>query len=225
MSGNATRRRTAANVARAMRNATVRPSNLTVRAVAPNAPKRRTAANLAREIMPGPRLPARRPTVPRFTLRRPQPTVAPRNKKNGTVRVRKTAASVAKYLQQLPGRIEHLEGLEIEMVELKDRLRAEMIRLHDPRILTHIFNVGDNIRRVQQTLRNLRFLQYQANRFKREPTMEEMRELMENAPQPAPTEEEMRVLMGTAPQPAPTEEELRLAGLPGIVEDKNSNNE
>jgi hypothetical protein len=53
--------------------------------------------------MPGPRLPAQRPpTVPRFTLRRPPPTVAPRNKRNGTEHVRRTAGNLGKRIRNLP---------------------------------------------------------------------------------------------------------------------------
>lgn len=214
MSGNTTRRRTAANVARAMRNARVAPSNLTVRAVAPNAPKRRTAANLAREIMPGPRLLARRPpTVPRFTLRRPQPTVAPRpnrkntNKNNGKARVRRTASNIAKQIQDLPGLQERLQGLIIENEELIQELTDIYTNNPTNELRNTLFIlqcVGIDLKENYRIASEFELKTHGSHEF----TEEEMRVLMGTAPQPDPTEE-MRSLMGNAP----TEEQLRLAGM------------
>jgi len=85
---------------------------------------RKTAANLAREMMPGPRPYVVRPTVSRFTLRKPEPTVAPR--KNQTVKMRKTAANTAKYIRNLPTHIKTFKNSIIRHNEFAKKFRNNM---------------------------------------------------------------------------------------------------
>ena len=87
--------------------------------------RRRTAANLAKEMMPGPRLPTVRPTVSRFTMRRPI-TVAPRNNRKHTVRVRRTAGNLAKTMRNLPNFIKNIEALEARQMEELENVQAQL---------------------------------------------------------------------------------------------------
>lgn len=91
----------------------------------PGLTTRRTAANLAKEMMPGPRLPTVRPTVSRFTMRRPI-TVAPRNNRKHTVRVRRTAGNLAKTIRNLPDYIKNVEALEARQMEELENVQAQL---------------------------------------------------------------------------------------------------
>jgi len=159
--------------------------------------------------MPGPRLPAQRPpTVPRFTLRRPPPTVAPRNKRNGTEHVRRTAGNLGKRIRNLPRFLQNLERNEAQCIEELKSLRASLkTRLPDlnrQKVLLYISLWEDNLIKTREALQSVRNMKNRINTYKvpsltlREPTMKE--------------------LMG----PVKTNENPK---LPGVPEETNSNNE
>jgi hypothetical protein len=153
--------------------------------------------------MPGPRLPARRPTVSRFTFRKPQ-TVAPRNKRNGT------ATSVAKQLRNLPALKERLTNLSINLRETIDEIMNIYTSNPTNQLALKIIRLGQEVNKIDEEYNIASEFEIKTQRPHKF-TEEEMHALMGNTSHPL-TEEEIREIMG---QNTPK--------LPGIPEE-NSNN-
>lgn len=178
--------------------------------------RRRTAATLASEMMPGPRLTMARPTVPRFTFRK-QVTVAPRNIRKQTLRVRKTAANLAKTIRQIPSVIKgyetmeanfmaELQGLREQYGSVNTRFSSNQIRKTTKiRLTSRIRRLGTSLREIRKTLVELRKTKHRINTYK-VPSL-----TVRTVGAPNLIAEEV----GTTPR----------VNLPGIVEEENGNNE
>lgn len=181
----------------------------------PATTRRKTAANLAKEMMPGPRLPTVRPTKPRFTFRKPVPTVAPRNMRLHTVRVRKTAANLAKRIQKLASRIQEIEDLEAryiaEIEKAKVAFRSVNTNFRNSRIRTQrkqqlvssVRHYKDMLGKVRDTLKKVRNEKDQINTYK------------------VPS---LTVRSVNAPNKYTKEKMEHPPNLPGTVEEQNNNN-
>jgi hypothetical protein len=179
----------------------------------PSLTRRKTAANLAKEMMPGPRLPVVRPAVSRFTLRK-QVTVAPRNNRLHTVRVRKTAANLAKRIQNIPGHIRSVQQLQdrqqILLNETSKRLKSinhnAMYNVLPPRFRTQRKIQLNKIKRsYEQMLRKTKTLMNGLDREKQR----------YNNPK--------RSALTVRSIEAPNEFTEVAPNLPGIVEEENRN--
>jgi hypothetical protein len=147
-------------------------------------------------MMPGPRVPPVRPTKPGFTLKsllyKNKPTVAPRNNRRHTVRVRRTAGNLARRISNLPGHIQRMEALEASQMGELERVRAQYsrintnftsnrVRTEQRRMLVSSARLyGTLLRQTRQILQRLRDEKHRINTYKvpsltlREPSMNEL---------------------------------------------------
>jgi hypothetical protein len=179
----------------------------------PSLTRRRTARNLAKEMMPGPRLPVVRPAVSRFTLRK-ELTVAPRNKRLHTVRVRKTAANLAKRIQNIPGHIKNLQEAQDRQQKLLNEASTRLRSLNS-NPMYNALPAKFRTQRKRQEIKIKRSYEDMLRKIKTVlNTLDREKQRYNNPKRPTLTVRSIE---------APNEFTKAVPNLPGIVEEENRN--